>query len=219
MRFPGICTTALILGTLGLAQNPSEVSGDYLEVRSNHVHGCYCEWSGEAVTGGREAILAWNITSGSYAGISLAGVKIVAVVVGQRTLSVGSTPRNSVVFFDEAATKEQRRAAQDLIRQHYTQLLGELLKTYEVPIGFYQDADIADVSAGEILHVALRKARLPEDALPGAVHWYDPFVPLKTPTLGFALGNRYQGQDFNIRWDISDSGTSGYFGRFLLTAR
>ena len=208
-----------MLGTLGFAQSQSEISGEYIEVRSNHVFGCYCEWSGEAVTGGREAILAWNVKSGTYAGISLAGVKIVAVVVGQRTLSVGAPPRNSVLFLDDAVSKEQQQAAQEFIRGHYGGLLGASLKTYFVPIGFYQDADVADVSAGEVVYVSMRKSRLPEDALPGAIHWYDPFVSLTAFTLGTTLNNRYQGQDFNLRWDVADSGTSGYFGRFLLAAR
>jgi len=218
MRSSGICIAALMLVTLGFAQNQSGISGEYVEIRSNHVFGCSCEWSGEQVTGGREAILAWNFRSGTYAGIPLAGAKIVAIVVGKSTLSMGSPPRSSIVFLDDAAPKEQQQAAHDVVRENYGWLLGRLIRTYHVPIGFYQDTDIADVSAGEAVHVSMRKARLPEDALPGARHWYDPFIPLTAVTLGTTVNNRYQGDDFSIRWDVYDSGTSGYFGKFLLDA-
>ncbi len=215
----GIFTMVFVLGTPGLAQNQSEISGEYVEARSNHVFGCACQWSGEQVTGGKEAILAWNIKSGTYSGIPLAGVKIVTIVVGQDTLSVGSSPRSCVIFLDDAASKEQQQAAKDFVRVHYGWLVGQFLRTYYVPIGFFQDSDIADFSAGDTVHVSIRKARLPEDALSGARRWYDPFIPLENAVLGTILNNRYQGRDFDARWDVYDSGTSGYFGRFLLATR
>jgi len=56
------------------------IHGFYVEDRSNHVHGCYCEWSGESQTGGREAILAWHFLGGQYGGVELAGAKAAAVI-------------------------------------------------------------------------------------------------------------------------------------------
>jgi hypothetical protein len=53
----------LLCATLLPAEQPSVIQGDYIEDRSNHVYGCYCEWSGESETNGKEATLAWNIKS------------------------------------------------------------------------------------------------------------------------------------------------------------
>jgi hypothetical protein len=43
---------------LALLMQGGAIQGLCVEDRSNHVHGCCCEWSGESQTGGREAILA-----------------------------------------------------------------------------------------------------------------------------------------------------------------
>ena len=69
------------------------VSGDYVEARSNEVYTCGCLYSGQMTTAGREAILAWRITSGVYQGTSLAGVKVAAVIVGDANLGAYAAPR------------------------------------------------------------------------------------------------------------------------------
>jgi hypothetical protein len=216
MRFPAISFAALMLGTMLFAQQPSEIVGDYIEARSNHVFGGYCEWSGEAETGGREAVLAWHFRAGEYHGISVAGVKAVAVLVGHATLSIGSPPRNSIVFLDGIASSEQQRAAQSLLREQYGQLVGEILKVNLAPIEFYRDADVARLRVGEVLNVSMRKARLPEDAVQGAKRWYDPFIPLADATLGTALNNSFNGQDFSFHWEYNQPAITGFFGRFRL---
>src|SRR5512143_506140 len=88
------------------------VTGDYVEDRANKVYGCYCEWSGEGEHGGREAVLGWNIRSGAFRGINLAGLKMVAVIRGERTLSRGPSPRRSILLLDAAGTPAQRKAAE-----------------------------------------------------------------------------------------------------------
>jgi hypothetical protein len=217
MRLPGIVTIALtLLGTQVRAQHPSEILGDYVEVRSNRVYGCYCEWSGEAVTGGKEAILAWDFKAGEFRGVSLAGVKIVAVIIGQSTLSQGLAPRHSVLLIDKAAAKEQQEAAHALLRTLYGQLLGEILKVHLVPVQFQKDIENTDLRAGEIVAVSMRKARLPEDAMKGAVHWYDPFIPLADVTLGTTLQSKYRGHDFDRQWDVTEHAITGYYGCFSL---
>lgn len=217
MRLPGICTIALmLLGTQVRAQHPSEISGDYIEVRSNRVFGCYCEWSGEAATGGKEAILAWDFKAGEFRGVPIRGVKIVAVIVAQSTLSQGLAPRQSVIFIDSAAAKEPQEATQALLRALYGQLLGDILKVHLVPVQFQKNPENNHLRAGEIVSVSMRKARLPEDAMKGAVHWYDPFIPLAETTLGTTLQSKYRGQDFDRQWDVTEHAITGYYGRFSL---
>ena len=122
MWFPVAWMIALCAWAAGAGQQPPEIRGDYLEARSNHVFGCYCEWSGEAVTGGREAILAWEFKTGDFRGVSLAGVKAVAVIVAPATLSAGYATRDTLLFFDGAVSEEQRGAALALLRESYGRL-------------------------------------------------------------------------------------------------
>jgi hypothetical protein len=216
MRRLGLGAAVALLAWPVGGQQRREVIGDYIEGRSNHVYGCYCEWSGEGQTGGREAILAWAVRQGSFDGVSLAGVKMAAVIVAEKTLSMGQAPRTSILFFDSAASAAQRQAAERLLRQRYALLLGEVRNVHAVPIQFRRDAESAALGVGEMLNLTMRRAVLPDDVLQGATLWYDPFIPLEQSTLGTTLQNRYWGGDFDQRWAHSEPTTSGYFGRFRL---
>ncbi len=213
----GIAATTVLWALPACAQQRSQVAGDYLEGRSNHVYGCYCEWSGEGVTGGREAILAWSVQQGRFEGVSLVGVKMAAVLVGEATLSMGAAARSSILFLDGAASPAQRQAAERLLRQQYGWLLGRVRIVHVVPIEFRRDAEAATLKVGELLNLMMRRAVLPDDVLQGATLWYDPFIPLVESTLATTLSNRYWGGDFDQRWAHSEPTTSGYFGRFQLT--
>lgn len=218
MRFPRLGST-LLLGATLFAGQPSEITGDYVEGRSNHVYGCYCEFSGEGAFGGTEAILAWHIKAGQYRGVPLSGVKIAAVLVSEQTLSMGSNPRKSVLVVDSAASAAQRQAAEKLLRQQYGELLGEITSVHQLPILFERDADRATLTVGPLLNLWMRKARLPEDALQGSRTWFDPFIPLEEFTLATTLNNKFRGRDFAHQWDNRDMGTTGYYGRFRLAVQ
>lgn len=205
-----------LLSAAALGQQASEISGDYLEGRSNHVFGCYCEWSAEAAMGGTEAIVAWNFKEGGYHGVPLAGTAAAAVIVGESTLSMGSAPRRSLLFLDSRASAPQQEAARAMILERYRQLLGEVLGVHSTPIQFTREGDRAALRIGEIARVLLRKAKLPQDALQGARLWYDPFIPLAEPTIAATLSMRYTGPEFDKRWEMSDAGTTGYYGRFRI---
>jgi hypothetical protein len=208
---------SLVFATLLPAQQQSVIRGDYIEDRSNHVYGCYCEWSGESETGGNEAILAWNIKSGEFRGTDLAGVKVAVVIMGERTLSMGATQRKSVLLVDGAARKQQQRAVEDLVRENYAQLIGTVLGVYSVELDFTRKADKASLLAKGLIDLEMRKARLPEDALQGARLWYDPFIPMTESTLGTTVHTTYSGSDFKQQWNKSEATISGYFGTFALS--
>ena len=214
MRWPGMCFCLLFLAAVLPAQQPSVVAGDYIEDRSNKVYGCYCEWSGERVTGGKEAILGWHVRSGEFQGVSLAGLRIAAVVMAESTLSAGSAPRRSLVFVDASAPSEQRQAGELWLRTTHKELLGDVAGVHPIAIEFLREGERASLRIGEMAKVELRKARPAEDALQGAVLWYDPLVPMTESTLGTTLNTRYRGQEFTKNWDLRDTGISGYFGSF-----
>jgi hypothetical protein len=194
------------------------IQGLYVEDRSNHVHGCYCEWSGESQTGGREAILAWHFLEGGYGGIPLAGAKAAVALRGESTLSMGYSTRQSVLFID-APSAAQRRAVESFLRDRYGFFLGRVLRTAHAPIDIEVTRDGARVHIPGELALEVRKAVLPDDALPGATKWYDPFVPLAEAELGTRVLSRYTARDFNFVWNEKHPMTSGYYGRFVFYPR
>jgi hypothetical protein len=201
------------------------IRGDYVEDRSNHVHGCYCEWSGQSQTGGREAMMAWRVESGAYAGVGLAGAVFVLAVHGEANLSFGwaaqfaPPPRASVLVIGEAASPEQRRAVESLIRERLGVMAGKILAVRKAPIEFQISPGGASVVSPGLLEMRMRKARLPEDNLPGATRWYDAFLPMTTVELGTTIVNRWSGSEFRFTWSREEATTSGYYGAFVLFPR
>jgi hypothetical protein len=212
--------TLVLCGVLAMllpAAPPAAIEGDYIEERSNHVHGCSCEWSGESVTGGKEATLAWKFARGDYGGVNMAGVKIAVVIQGEGTLSQGHVPRKSVLLLDREATDAQRKASERLVTDYFGDLIGAIISRHVMAIDFLRTPERARLKVEGLLNVEMRKAKLPEDALSGALRWYDPFITLEEYELGTTLNTTFQGSEFDYRWTKSEPGTRSYYGKFRLT--
>ncbi|GAB4231033.1 MAG: hypothetical protein Kow00109_02960 [Acidobacteriota bacterium] len=193
------------------------VSGDYLEVRSNHVYTCGCLYSGEQVTGGREAVLAWNFREGDFAGHSLQDVRAVAVLMGATTLSIGDSPRVSVLYLDGVPAEKEA----DFLRwmqSRYGNLLGDVLAAHRVPIRFTKDDDAWEVVAGDDVHLRVRRTILPDDAHLGSLQWYDPFIPLAETELVTIQLDEYAGPDLGMRWRRLYPEITGFRGEFRTAA-
>jgi hypothetical protein len=209
--------TMFFSSSSGAADRPSSaVSGDYLEVRASHVLTCGCVYSGEAVTGGREAILAWNIRSGNFAQSSLEGLKVVAVVTGRESLSLGETARTTALYLAGVTSDAQQEAVVALLGKRYSGAVGEIVSVHRTPILFTSDADQTTVEVTGIVKLLTRRTRLPEDAHLGSSLWYDPFIPLERWHLLTALHNEYWGDVFSRRWRSDEPGISGFRGEFVL---
>lgn len=201
------------------------IRGEYVEDRSNQVHGCYCEWSGQSQTGGREAMLAWRVKSGEYAGVVLAGSVFALVVLGDANLSFGWSiryalpPRRSVLVVGDTASSAQRKAIEALVRERFGVMAGRLLAVRRAPVEFQISPEGASVVSPGLLEMRMRKARLPEDNLPGATRWYDSFLPMASGELGTTLINRWSGPEFQLRWSRVEPTTSGYYGEFAFFPR
>ncbi|MCC6857270.1 MAG: DUF1326 domain-containing protein [Bryobacterales bacterium] len=219
MQIGGTGASILLLAAGLAAAQTSVIQGDYIEDRSNHVYGCYCEWSGESQTAGKEAVLAWHVRSGEYRGTPLNGVKMAAVIVGERTLSMGKAARRSVLAFDAAAGPAERRAAEALLREKYGALLGEVVSVQVMPIEFQREDERAALRIGDVVRLEMRKAKPDQDGMQGATLWFDPFIPLRESSIGTTLQATYSGDEFNHKWKREHPEMTGYFGTFTLALR
>jgi hypothetical protein len=212
-----IVLASLVLASAAntFAQSARPVSGEYVEARSAEVYTCGCLFSGQAETSGKEAIVAWKIDDGQFAGASLAGLKMAAVIVGEAHLGAYShRPRSSSIYLDQSATPAQREAALAFLESNYSELLGSIVAVREAPISFRKDNERTYVRIGEVAEVVVRDARLPEDAHPGSTQWYQPFVPLKQTALAMTLYYRFSGHEHPVRWQSDDMGITGFTGAF-----
>src|SRR3954462_2605309 len=104
---------ALLVLSLGSFAAAGELKGDYLETRTCDVYTGPCFANGQAGLSGNDAMMAWNIERGSYAGVELAGLKVVVVTTASDTLGFGGTlivnPENirSLIIVDDKANPQQ----------------------------------------------------------------------------------------------------------------
>src|SRR6266571_7721913 len=111
-----ICMGAIAL--ISRAGNPS-VKGDYVEVRTASVFAGACHYNGEVTTTGRDALMAWNVTSGKWDGVDLGGVRAVAIVTSEVNLSDSNAPRRSEIIIDAGASASQTRAMLEVLKTKY----------------------------------------------------------------------------------------------------
>lgn len=203
-----------LLAGLAAASAPA-VSGEYFEVRSNHVYTCGCLYSGEQVTSGREAILAWVVREGAYAGQDLSGARAVAVLIGPDSLSLQGTPRRSAMFVD-GVPAGAHAALVDMLKEYYGDVLGEVISVQAAPITLVREGERITIEVAGLSRLVVRPARLPEDAHQGSWLWYAPFIPTTDSTLSTTEFTSFRGNHFGRRWWEVDSGITGYIASFRL---
>jgi hypothetical protein len=112
--------TALSLGLLALCPNlasAAEIRGDYVEARTADVFTGPCFSNAEIFITGKNAVMAWKVTDGSWKGVKLDGLCVAAAVVGTTTFSEDRPERaQSVLVVDSKATDKEREALLDLAK-------------------------------------------------------------------------------------------------------
>lgn len=213
-----LACVALMCGTRLLAQSPL-VTGYYMEDRSNRVYGCPCEWSDEYVQKGRDAVLAWSITSGQHDGRRLSGLKVAAVLSADDTLSSPLTPRRAILFFDSAAPVAQRHAGEAWLRSRFGDLIGKVLEVHAMPVDLSFTPESVNLRIRNVLLLQMRRAVLSTDTETWADLLYEPFIALDSPVMGTTLRTHYTAPDLRRQWKREEIAITGYYGRFGLPAR
>ena len=220
MKYTLACAAALLMTAGVHASDPVRgVSGDYVEVRTAEVFTGPCMLGSEADSLGREAIMAWRVTRGSFNGVSLDSLSVVAVVAGDRNLGMhelgaqAPTVVKSVVMVDERGTPAQRAALAAMARALSPNLVRDVVELKSVPIVFDRRADDLRVAAGEAsLDVTTKFEHSP---VCGAMQWFNPLAPTSTSELGFARTHAWSGAGLDVQWKQVDR-KSSFVGRFAL---
>src|SRR5689334_18034406 len=154
------------------AENVS-LRGDYVEVGTASVFAGACHFNGEVVTTGREAMMAWNVTSGKWQGIDLTGVRVLAIVSSDANLAEANAARQSEIVIDSSASQAQSLAMLNAIKANYAGSLGNIVKGRNAPI--------TCVREGKTLSVAADEAKMNVEAMPNDLCcrmpnlvWYTP---------------------------------------------
>jgi hypothetical protein len=193
------------------------ITGQYVEARTAEVFAGGCIMSSEAETIGRQAVMAWQIDRGAYAGQSLDGLRVVAAVSGDRNLGIreigGEAPSvvRAVLYVDQRATPAQQQALASLARHLSRGLITEVVQTTATAIAFEDRGDAIAVSAGDS-ELNVRKG-IEHGPACGAMKWFSPFSVVDSPLMGTALANAFSGRALDTRWSAPNR-KSAFFGTF-----
>lgn len=207
----------VLVGVAAAAGPNGTVVGEYVEARTAEVFVGGCQLGNEGEQAGRQAVLAWRVTQGTFEGARLDGLSVVAAVSANTNLGWyelgGRRPAmvKAAVMVDERATPAQRRALVALARTLSNGLVSDVVEVKAVPVVFRREADRVTVVAGDAgLSVS---TTLEHDPSCGAMQWFSPLAATRDASLGVTRTTGYWGQALGTRWSQRDR-RSAFFGTF-----
>jgi hypothetical protein len=206
-----VAVSALVFSSQ--AENVS-IRGDYVEVRTASVFAGACHYNGEVVTTGRDAMMAWNVTSGKWQGVDLTGVRVMAIVSADANLSENNAARQSEIVIDSQASRTQALAMVNALRETYAASLGRIIAVRSAPISFERNGRTYAVATSD---AAINVEAMPNDLcckMPNLV-WYTPLVGLENRKVGYTSKALYSGKTVGEPWSRSGE-NSAFYGSFAL---
>jgi hypothetical protein len=188
--------------------------GEYVEVRTASVFAGACHYNGEVVTTGRDALMAWNVTSGKWQNVDLSGVRAMAIVNSKSNLSELNAARQSELIIDSAASGEQARAILSALKEKYASSLGDIVEVRNAPITFEHKDRTYTVKTDD---ATIDVEAMPNDLcckMPNLV-WYKPLVGLENRKVGYTINATYRGRKVSDPWSRSGE-NSAFYGSFSL---
>jgi hypothetical protein len=199
-----------------LAGGKSTVTGAYVEARTAEVFTGGCIMNSEAETVGKQAVLAWRVDRGSFNGIALDGLSVVAAVSGDRNLGMqemgGEKPTvRTAMFVDQRANAAQQIALVAMANELSKGLVGTIVQVTRTPIQFADHGSEIQVSAGQVT-LDVNK-HLTHDPTCGAMLWFHPLASIDGATVGVANQHLFTGSALGTKWSDPNK-RSAFFGTF-----
>ena len=222
-----IAATLLVAAAFSFAAGlpASNVSGNYMEARTADVYTGPCFANGEAEINGKEAVLGWKINNGSWKGVSIAGLGVVAVVRAQHTLGNVHTGPNSAIaalIVDSRADAAQREALVAFAKSQAGGLLKNVVKVQYAPIeltvqGGNLHSGAARLTAGSLAEIRTRAMTEADHTCGNEDIFYPPLTKLEHVMPAYALENSYHGDGLGETWS-SRLRRSSFIGTFQVPA-
>src|SRR5262245_52336014 len=156
----GTLTAAALAVTLTAVPAPATLTGSYVEARTCDVWTGPCFANADFNLTGKNALMAWRIERGTFDGVRLDGLSVVAVVAAQNTIGLEqSGPGRAVLIVDRRATPEQREALVRLVKKQGGLLVQDVAAVHRSDINRTRceckGGTCADLDAG-IAHLKTR---------------------------------------------------------------
>jgi hypothetical protein len=196
------------------------IRGDYVEVRSADVYAGPCFANSEVGLVGKEAILAWKVKDGSWKGVDLSGLGVVAVVRAQATLGDpyhNPYPAKAVLILDERATPAQREALEAFAKTMAGQLVEHVVRVDAAPIDLevtpgHHDAR-AKLTAGTLARIETRSLCAGDRMCDNEFVYYPPLTKIAHALPAFTIEEAFSGKGLDATWWRADK-RSAFIGSF-----
>jgi len=203
-------------GTSGNAADTaaSAITGDYAEFRTADVYTGPCFANGEVGLTGEEAVLVWHVTSGTWEGVRLDGLSVIAVVRASATLGnpySNPLPARAVMIVDVRANAEQRPALVGFAQAQAGALLATVVAVESSPIRFELGAQHGVVSVqSNTVKIETRAIASTDEICHNEEVFYPPLAAHLTHAMpAITLAGNYTGNHLGKTWN--DAGRRGAF--------
>ena len=164
--------------------------------------------------------MVWSVRDGSWNGVSLKGLNVIAVLQSDATLGdVRHRPckGRAVIVVDESADAAQSRALTDMAKALSGKLICEVADIkrakMDVAMGTCSKLGCASVKAGNLVQINTRCLGGKDHLCGNEEVFYPPLTDVKNAYPVFAEVASYRGSGLNVTWE--STGTRGAFmGQF-----
>ena len=198
------------------AASDSSINGSYVEARTAEVFTGGCIMNGEAATTGKEALLVWKVDRGTFDGVALNGLAVVAAIVGDANLGIreiggDAAQTRAAIFVDERATPAQRTALVPMAKHHSNGMVSTVVELTPTTIQFVDEGPAIRVSA-KSLRLTVQK-ELKHDETCGGKQWFHPLADVDDAAMGTTAENVFSGAALGTKWSDPNK-RSSFFGTF-----
>lgn len=212
--------SAAVVGILAAAPvSAAGISGKYIEARTCDVYVAPCVANAEMNLTGKHAVLGWKVDKGSFDGVRLDGLSVVAVVAASDTLGMSQTgPSRAVLIVDGKADAKQRAALRRLAEKQAGDLVKNVVAVKTAVIDMTscecKGGSCATLKAGDLARVETRCLDGQHDKTCGNEQaFYPPLVKGAKAKAAVAVEHTFQGKDFNQTWSQTER-RAAYVGSF-----
>jgi hypothetical protein len=206
-RFP-VLMAGLLVTSGALFAQAAEISGEYLEARTCDVYTGPCFANGEIGIAGKEAVMAWKVDEGTWAGQDLAGLGVALIVKANDTLGFGGSFTvkpdriTAVIVVDDKASPEQAQALVRFVKENARHLTGDVVKVEKAPITLTNNhlSGKGVFSAGRLAKIETRKMAKGDCVCSNEVVFYPPLTKVDNAHPAYTLDMTFAGTGLNSTW-------------------
>lgn len=213
-----ICLALLCAAGSAFAGSQPAIEGNYLEVRSCDVYTAACHANAEIGLNGEEATMAWQVTRGTYQGVDLSGLTVVATIRANGTLTDTATDSftgRGIVIVDSKATPAQRDALVALARDRAGSLLSDVIRveTAQIDMTVGEQHGVAYLRAGDMAAIQTRCLVNGDKHCGNDKAYYPPLTKVEDATAAYTQRDMFSLDGLGVTWDDTDR-RSAYIAKF-----